>query len=98
MKANIQRIRDYLARIRRNPESSSSMTPLALSEIVSCLEDIDERLAKLEALASSPIVCSPPAISAEELQTLMAAPMALLMPARDGDAAGRAEWAIGAKV
>ena len=98
MKENIQRIRDYVARIRRNPDASGSMNTLALAEVADCLESIDERLAKLEAIASAPpIVINPQAITADDLETLMTAPMAI-RTMHAGDAARREEWAIGAKV
>ena len=84
MKAQIERIRSYVARIRRNPDASSSMNTLAMSEVADCLESIDERLAKLESLAAHPII------------TVEMSPRAsgtVPMPTRYGD-----EWAIGSKV
>ena len=84
MKAQIERIRSYVARIRRNPDASSSMNTLAMSEVADCLESIDERLAKLEALA-----CRPSVIAEMSPRTSNLIPK----PARYGD-----DWAIGSKV
>ena len=84
MKENIQRIRDYVARIRRNPDASGSMNTLALAEVADCLESIDERLSKLEALAGRPSVIVEMSPRTNNL---------IPNPARYSD-----EWAIGSKV
>ena len=84
MKAQIERIRSYVARIRRNPDASSSMNTLAISEVADCLESIDERLAKLEAQAAHPIIAVEMSPRTSNL---------IPNPARYGD-----EWAIGSKV
>lgn len=84
MKAQIERIRSYVARIRRNPDASNSMNTLAMSEVAACLESIDERLAKLEAQAAHPIIIA---------ETSPRASGIVPMPTRYGD-----EWAIGSKV
>ena len=77
MKAQIERI-------RRNPDASSSMNTLAMSEVADCLESIDERLAKLEAQAAHPIIAVEMSPRTSNLTP---------NPARYGD-----EWAIGSKV
>ena len=84
MKAQIERIRSYVARIRRNPDASSSMNTLAMSEVADCLESIDERLAKLEAQAGRPSVIVEMSPRTNNL---------IPNPARYSD-----EWAIGSKV
>ena len=97
MKDQIERIRAYVARIRRNPDASSSMNTLAMSEVAACLESIDERLAKLEALARPVVTINPSAKDLQELLSLPITPMPLL-PGDDIADQAKREWAIGSKV
>ena len=99
MKAQIERIRSYVARIRRNPDASSSMNPLAMSEVADCLESIDERLSKLEALAR-PVTLHPSSEHLQRLQEILSRPCPPmpLLPGDDLADQAKREWAIGSKV
>lgn len=48
MQDNITAIRDKIARIRRNPEVAPTMITLALSDIADAIEDLNERLKRIE--------------------------------------------------
>ena len=99
MKAQIERIRSYVARIRRNPDASSSMNTLAMSEVADCLESIDERLSKLEALAR-PVTLHPSSEHLQRLQEILSRPCPPmpLLPGDDLADQAKREWAIGSKV
>lgn len=99
MKDQIERIRAYIARIRRNPEASGTMTTLALAEVAACLESIDVRLAKLEVLGR-PITMNPSAEHLQRLQEILSRPCPPmpLLPVDDLADQAKREWAIGSKV
>ena len=95
MKEKIERIRSLIARVRRNPDASGTMTTLALAEAADCLESIDERLAKLEALAGPIRIDNMQRLTDAELHSLRSSCMPLLPI---DNAHLQADWAIGSKV
>ena len=99
MKDQIERIRHLVARVRRNPEAGCTMTTLALGEVADCLESIDERLSKLEALAR-PVTLHPSSEHLQRLQEILSRPCPPmpLLPGDDLADQAKREWAIGSKV
>lgn len=92
MKAEIERIKSNVLRIRRSRESTPTMTALALDDIADALEKIDDRLTKLEAMANAPLQASINGQSANAQEVTNYLNSLPVYSQRPND------WAIGAKV